>query len=555
MAGRFASRRRRFSGSLPGSIDGSGMKNSLYYGNNLEVLRQHVRDESVDLVYLDPPFNSQQNYNAIFKARDGRASAAQIKAFDDTWTWNAEAAATLQALLEAGGEVAKVMQCFRALLSGNAMLAYLSMMAPRLKELHRVLKPTGSIYLHCDPGASHYLKLLMDAVFGPERFLNEITWRRTYAHGNAGRRFGDVCDTLLFYCKESGYRWNQPYQDFDSDYVKKRFRGCDPDGRRWQSVTLRNPSRRPNLHYPFKASNGVTYKPHPNGWSCDELRMRKYDEEGRLHFPTKKNGQLRLKMYLDESSGLKVPNLWGDVFPVNSQAQERLPYPTQKPLALLERVIEASSDPDDVVLDPFCGCGTAVDAAERLGRRWIGIDITHLAVGVIKSRLHEAYGLEAHQDYDVIGEPTAIEGAEILAKTDTHQFEHWALGLVHARASAKGKGADGGIDGWLDFYTGPSEDDRGRVIISVKAGKNLGVSMVRDLGHVVAREKAAIGVLIVMHKPTRTMLAEAGRAGHYTASGWGTRHRKLQILTVEELLAGMAIDVPQTKRKQDDKVA
>ena len=403
------------------------------------------------------------------------------------------------------------MKSFQVLLGGNAMLAYLSMMAPRLEQLHRVLKPTGSIYLHCDPGASHYLKLLMDAVFGPERLLNEITWRRTHAHGNAGRRFADVCDTLLFYSKEIGYRWNQPYQKFDPEYVKKRFTGRDADDRRWQSVTLRNPSRRPNLHFPFKASNDVTYHPHPNGWSCDEQRMRNYDKEGRLHFPTKENGQLRLKMYIDESPGVKVANLWADIFPVNSQAQERLGYPTQKPRALLERIIESSSDPDDVVLDPFCGCGTAVDAAEKLGRRWIGIDITHLAVGVIKSRLHDAYGLQAHRDYDVIGEPTTTAGAGILAKTDTHQFEHWALGQVHARASAKGKGADGGIDGWLDFYTGPDEDSRDRIIISVKAGKNLGVAMVRDLRGVVVREEAAIGVLIVMHKPTRAH-ARGGRA-------------------------------------------
>ena len=387
------------------------MKNMLYYGDNLPVLRQHIADESVDLIYLDPPFNSNATYNVLFAEKDGTESAAQIRAFEDTWHWDMAAAAAYNEVVEAGGQVSLAMQGFRTVLGNNDMLAYLSMMAPRLVELHRVLKPTGSMCLHCDPTASHYLKMLLDAIFGPERFISEIVWKRTHSHGDPRRKYGAITDTLFLFSKSEQYTFKPQFRQFTPDYVKRTFTSADPDGRKWQSVTLRSPHPRPNLTYPYTASNGITYQPHPNGWSCDLERMRKYDRENRLHFPTKAAGALRLKMYLDESPGVKIQNLWEDIPPISANCQERLGYPTQKPEALLERIISTSSKEGQTVLDPFCGCGTAIAVAQRLNRRWIGIDITHLAISLMKYRLQNAFGRSVKNKYEVIGEPADFAGA------------------------------------------------------------------------------------------------------------------------------------------------
>jgi site-specific DNA-methyltransferase (adenine-specific) len=514
--------------------------NTLYYGDNLDVLRRHIDDESVDLVYLDPPFNSARSYNVLFAEHHGAKAAAQIRAFEDTWEWDESAAATYHEVVEAGGKVSEVMQAFRLFVGDSDMLAYLAMMAPRLVELRRVLKPTGSLYLHCDPTASHYLKMLLDAVFGPERFLNEIAWKRTQRHGNVSRNYGSICDVLLFYTKTEQYTWNQQYTAFDADYIEERFTGRDASGRRWQSVTLRNPGVRPNLHYPYTASDGVTYAPHPNGWSCDRDRMDRYDREGRLQFPAKPGGQLRLKMYLDESPGVKLQNLWEDIPPINSQAAERLGYPTQKPLALLDRIIATSSSVGDVVLDPFCGCGTAVASAQQLSRRWIGIDITHIAINLIKKRLADAHPLGVA--YTVVGEPTTVDDAEQLAREDPYQFQWWALGLVGARPVDEKKGADRGIDGRLYFHGATAKGKTDQIILSVKGG-HVTSSQVRDLRGVIEREKAAIGVLISFEEPTSAMRKEAAGGGFFETP-WG-KHPRLQLLTIAELLDGRLIDYPR----------
>lgn len=527
---------------LAGWVGGAGVGNLLYYGDNLDVLRRHVADESIDLVYLDPPFKSDQDYNVLFAERDGTRAAAQIRAFEDTWQWDESAARAYQEVVETGGRVADALRAFRTFLGESDMLAYLAMMAPRLVELRRALKPTGSVYLHCDPTAAHYLKIVMDAVFGPDRFVNEITWKRTHAHGNVGKNYASVCDVLLFYSKGSSYTWNQPYIPFEPVYIEQRFTGRDPDGRRWQSVTLRNPSPRPNLRYDFAARNGTTYQPHPNGWGVGPERMQHYDLEGRLHYPAKPGGQLRLKMYLDESPGIKASNLWDDIYPINSQAQERLGYPTQKPEALLERIIAVSSNPDDVVLDPFCGCGTAIAAAQKLGRRWVGIDVTHLAITLIKHRLRDAYGDAA--TYTVVGEPVSIPDAADLAEHDPYQFQWWVLGLVGARPAEQKKGADRGIDGRLYFHDDPKGGTK-QIIFSVKAG-TLTPAYIRDLRGVVEREKAQIGVLLTMDQPTAPMRKEAASADFYD-SPWGTKHPRLQILTVAELLDGKAVDRPASR--------
>jgi len=533
-------------------MEGWMADNVLYYGDNLDVLRHNLKDESVHLVYLDPPFSSNASYNVLFAAQDGTRSAAQLQAFEDTWRWDQTAAFDYQKTVEAGGQVSQAMQAFHTLLGPSNMLAYLAMMAPRLLELRRVLKPTGSLYLHCDQTASHYLKLLLDAVFGVENFRSEIIWKRTYGHGNVGRSYGSVCDNLLFCTRSPVYTWNQPYVPASEEYIKQRFSYQDPDGRRWQSVTLRNPSPRPNLRFPFAASNGITYQPHPNGWACDKARLEQYDRENRLHFPAKPTGQLRLKMYLDESPGQKVQNLWTDIYPINSQAAERLGYPTQKPEALLERIIRTSSNEGDLVLDPFCGCGTAIAVAQRLKRRWIGIDITYLAVSLMKYRLKTAFGEGIAKTYNVIGEPVSVEDAKQLAHDDPYQFQWWAVGLVSARAVEKKKGADQGIDGRLYFHDDYSGKTK-QIILSVKAGKT-GPDHVRDLRGVVERENAQIGVLITMQKPTQPMRSETAAAGFYVSPVHST-HPKIQLLTITELLNGKRIDYPSWQENMTFKKA
>ena len=514
-----------------------GRVNQLYYGDNLDILRRYIKDETVDLIYLDPPFNSKATYNVLFGERNGSQAAAQIKAFDDTWTWDTAAAQAYQEVVEAGGKVSAALQAFRMLLGDSNMLAYLAMMAPRLVELRRVLKPSGSIYLHCDPTASHYLKALMDAVFSAQCFQNEITWKRTHSHGDSRKRYANVSDVILFYSKSDAFAFNSQYVPYSQEYIDKYYRHTAENGRKYQLVTLRSPHPRPNLTYVYKG-----YKPHANGWAVSLEKMMQLDEEGRLYFPKDPNGAIREKYYLDEMPGVVASDNWTDIGPISAQAAERLGYPTQKPEALLERIIKASSNEGDVVLDPFCGCGTTIAVAQRLNRQWIGIDITHLAITLIKTRLRDAFGDQAA--YQVIGEPVSLPDAQDLAASDPFQFQWWALGLVGARPVEQKKGSDKGIDGRLYFHDEAQGGKTKQVILSVKAGHNVGVGMIRDLGHVVTREGAEIGVLLTMQDPTQPMRSEAAGAGFYHSPGWNTDHPRLQILTVADLLEGKKIDMP-----------
>lgn len=348
----------------------------LYCGDNLTILREYIADESVDLIYLDPPFNS----NAVYYTR------SRVKAFDDTWHWNETAEHAFDAVIASGNsDAAEMLRAMRSFLKDNDMMAYLAMMAVRLIELHRVLKPAGSLYLHCDPTASHYLKILLDAVFGKTNYHNEIIWKRTSAHNDSRAYYGDITDSIFYYSKADQPKWNLIYIPLSDEHVRQKYNQIDTDGRRYTTRDLRSPQPRPNLTYKYKG-----YQPHENGWSISRELMEKYDREGRLYFPKSRDGRIRLKLYLDEAKGLPLQNLWDDIAPLNSQAQERLGYPTQKPLALLERIISASSNEGDVVLDPFCGCGTTVHAAQKLNRRWIGIDVTHLAIEMTKRRLTDA---------------------------------------------------------------------------------------------------------------------------------------------------------------------
>lgn len=510
--------------------------NALIYGDNLTVLRQYIPDESVDLVYLDPPFNSNANYNVLFKDKSGADAAAQIEAFGDTWHWDQSSAATFHDVLRQGGAAAEALMAFERLLGHNDMLAYLAMMAARLVELRRVLKPTGSIYLHCDPTASHYLKVLMDAVFGPLNYLNEITWQRSGSHNDSKRRFGWVRDTILFYGRSQEYRFSQQFVAHNPAYVDSFFRNVDADGRRYKLDSIISPQPRPNLMYEYKG-----YPHPPRGWSLSRVRMEELDRLGRLHFPSKPDGRIMKKVYLDELEGMPCSDIWSDIKGLSFNSSERLGYPTQKPLALLERIISASSNPGDVVLDPFCGCGTTVAAAQKLGRRWIGIDITHLAIGLMRKRLHDMFGDAA--EFKVYGEPTTEQDAAELADSDPYQFQWWALSLVGASPMDRKKGADKGIDGRLYFTDGPNDETR-TVILSVKAGQQIHRNMVHELRGVVERERAAMGVLLTMKPPTKPMREEAASAGVYE-SAWGTAtFPRIQIITVGDLLDGRRIDMP-----------
>ena len=514
-------------------------KNKLYYGDNYEVLKRYVKDETVDLVYLDPPFNSRQDYNVLFAEKDGSQSSSQIHAFEDTWEWNIDAQLSYELIVEQGGRVADALRAFKTFLFNSDMMAYLAMMAPRLIELRRVLKQTGSIYLHCDPTASHYLKILMDAVFGPENFRSNIVWKRTSSHSNASRNYGAVNDDLLFYVKSNAaYTYNVQYVPYSENYVKENYYRVDENGRLYRTDNLRNPSDRPNLKYEYKG-----YKPHANGWAISKERMEKLDSEGRLHFPKSKDGRILLKRYLDEMPGMQVTNIWDDILVIHAMALERLGYPTQKPEALLERIIKASSNEGDLVLDPFCGCGTTVQVAQRLNRRWIGIDITHLAIGLIKKRLSDAFGPEIRERYEVVGEPTDYNGAAALAAEDKYQFQWWALGQVGARPADQKKGADRGIDGRLYFH----DDDSGKskqIVFSVKAG-HVTVPQVRDLRGVLEREKAEIGIFISFEEPTRPMLKEAAEAGFYKSGPLDELvYPRSQILTIQQILDGKQPEYP-----------
>jgi site-specific DNA-methyltransferase (adenine-specific) len=512
-------------------------KNKLYYGDNLEVLRQHIKDESVDLIYLDPPFNSRQDYNVLFAEKDGTRSSSQIMAFEDTWEWNEDAARAYEEIVERGGRVSEAMRAFRTFLSHSDMMAYLAMMAPRLIELKRVLKVTGSIYLHCDPTASHYLKMLMDAVFGPENFRNEVVWRRSHPKGHAFTRFASTHDVLLAYAKQhGGTTWNPSYIPHDLDRSDLQYSLADSDGRKYQLTSLLNPNPdRPNLTYEFK---GVT-----KVWRWTKERMLEADAAGRIVVPKGGKGIPRYKRYLDEQEGIPVGDWWGDIEIVSGA--QRLGYPTQKPEALLERIVNASSNKGDIVLDPFCGCGTAISVAQRLKRRWIGIDITHLAVGLIKKRLDDAFGASIRKTYEVIGEPVDLTGAQRLAKDDPYQFQWWALSLVGARPAEQKKGADRGIDGRLYFHDeNHGERKTKQIIFSVKAG-HVQSAYVRDLRGVIEREDAQIGVLICMEAPTKPMLKEAAEAGFYKPPGLVDRYPRIQILTIEELLAGKGVEYPR----------
>ena len=517
-------------------------QNKLYFGDNLGILREQVKDESIDLVYLDPPFNSNTTYNVLFAEKSGEQSAAQITAFDDTWHWGMESELAYRELVTDGPKkLGDMLQAMRAFLGQNDMMAYLTMMAQRMAELHRVLKPTGSLYLHCDPTASHYLKLLLDAAFGADKFRNEIVWKRTSAHSDTkqGRRQpGRIHDVILFYTKSDEWTWNPVHTKYDQDYADDFYRHVEPEtGRRYTLGDLTGPGGAKKGNPEYEVMGVVRY------WRYSRERMQELIDEGRVVQETP-GAVPRYKRYLDEMAGVSLQDWWGDIKPIGSRSRERLGYPTQKPESLLERIINASSNEGDIVLDPFCGCGTATAAAERLKRRWIGIDITHLAITLIRHRLNDAFGGKLRQ-YQVIGVPEDLAGAAALAQENRYQFEWWALGLVDARpAGDKRKGADSGVDGYINFFDDNSGKAK-RIVVQVKSG-HVERSQIATLNSDREREKAEIGLFITLEHPTNPMAQEALSAGFYEPEHFSNhRFPRVQILTIEGLLEGVEAQYPR----------
>ncbi|HLX81609.1 MAG TPA: DNA methyltransferase [Burkholderiales bacterium] len=550
------------------------MSNRLYYGDNLDILREHVADESVDLIYLDPPFNSKRDYNLLFKTPKGQQSDAQITAFDDTWHWGPQAEAEFHQILKGPNtDVAEMMQALRKFLGENDMMAYLTMIANRLLQLQRVLKSTGSLYLHCDPTASHYLKVVLDGVFGKINCRNEISWKRSSAHSDTKqgmKRYGKIRDIIFFYTKSDGYAWTPQYTPYDETYLEQEYRHLDSSGRRYKEADLTAAKPGGDVEYGWRVKRKLgsserwqedladEFRKPKKGWEYLEVRPYSgrywaYGRKNLIDFANqgklihRETGMPRLKLFADEMPGVSLQDSWDDISPASGD--EDLGYPTQKPIALLERIIRASSKEGDIVLDPFCGCGTAVHAAQKLGRQWIGIDVTHLAISLIEKRMKNAFPYlqvvspgtkKAAQvgpnAFEVVGVPRDIDGARDMFERDPHQFQLWACTLVGAQPYKGGrKGADSGIDGLVfpEVEKGKME----KVIVSVKGGKNVGVAMVRDLKGVIQRDKAAIGLFVTLTPPTKEMIKEAASAGFYESPLHGD-YPCLQILTVEGLLEG-----------------
>lgn len=507
-------------------------KNTLYYGDNLQILREHIAAESIDLIYLDPPFNSKRNYNLLFKTPKGHESEAQITAFDDTWRWGEQAEREFSEILhQPNTDVAEMIQSLRHFLKESDVMAYLTMMANRLLEMWRVLKPTGSLYLHCDPTASHYLKVVLDTVFGAESFRNEIVWKRTTAHSGS-KKYAPVHDVIFYYSKSGQVIWNEPRTEYDPAYLDKYYRFDDGDGRLyWRADLCAAGVRKGKSGLPWRGIDPTAKGMH---WKFTVDKLDKLDAEGRIYWPAK-GTMPQYKRYRDELKGLAVPDIWDDVNRINPVGNERLGYPTQKPLALLERIIQASSNPSDVVLDPFCGCGTAVHAAQKLDRNWVGIDITHLAIGLIEKRMKDAFpGIV----FEVQGTPKDLAGAADLAIRDKYQFQWWACSLVNAQPyQGKKKGADGGIDGVI-YFQDEGKGAAKKIIVSVKGGEHVTRTMVADLKNTVEREKAQMGLFVTLTAPTKPMITEATSAGFYESLHYGA-FSKIQILTIEGLLSGV----------------
>lgn len=512
--------------------------NKLYFGDNLDILRHYIEPQSVDLIYLDPPFNSKADYNVLFRSPASDAASAQVEAFRDTWSWLDEAELAYGEIMSEGGGLAAIIGALRHALGTSDMMAYLVMMAQRLQALKHVLKPTGSLYLHCDPTASHYLKVVMDGIFSPLSFQGEIVWKRTNSRGTKGR-WPRLHDVVLHYSAGLTKTFNPQTAPADASKMPHTLI-TKGDGLKYQTYELTGAgvTKEGESGKPWRGYDPASMGRH---WGTSPTALEQMDFRGEIHWPSKGGWPRRIDLqpFDPRTRRVVVGDVWTDIDRLNQTAKERLGYPTQKPLALLERIIAASSNPDDVVLDPFCGCGTTVEAAQRLGRQWIGIDVAIHAIKVIEARLTERLG---DVNYQLEGIPRDFESAKQLAERDKYQFQWWANYLFNPHALREQKrGADKGIDGEIYFPNGPGRQ-WGRMLTSVKGGQNVGPSMVRDFRGVLEREKAEMGLFICLNSPTTAMRSEAASAG--IANTVHGQIPRIQIVAIEEWFGGRLPSLP-----------
>ena len=539
--------------------------NHLYYGDCLTVMTEWPTG-CVDLIYLDPPFNSNRQYNAIYKDETGRPLPDQIEAFCDMWELDAareRAIRTMPVLMRESGvddATAELWRMWMAALRGTQprLLAYLSYMAERLLIMRRILKPTGSLYFHCDATVSHYVKPLLDAVFGHGNFQNEIIWRRTSSH-NRAKRWGPIHDTLLFYSKSEHYRWNRTFQKYDDNYLARFFRYSDERGRYRLSDLTGPGTREGSFGLPWRGidptEQGRHWEPppdrtlhndfeHPLGYAQMSVQERLdiLDAAGFIYWP-QRGTKPSYKRYLSASLGAPIQDIIWDIRPVSGH--EDMGYDTQKPRALLERIISASSNPGDVVLDPFCGCATTLEAAHKLEREWIGIDIAiHAVKRVARIRLAERLGLVEGQDFIVEGVPRTLEGAKDLWRRDKYHFQKWAVEQVEGFVTTK-RTADGGIDGRV-YFAVPGERDLQSMVVEVKGGANVNITDLRALKGVLDNDAALMAGLITMEPLGATKARNFGRfiAEAGTLEILGIEYPKMQLLSVAEILDGKRFQTP-----------
>lgn len=512
-------------------------KNQLYFGDNLDVLQQLYASHPqgfIDLIYIDPPFNSKRNYNVLFESVDMKDSTAQKEAFADTWS-NVTYIMTLSQLADLDISLYNFIKNLDNTNISKGAIAYLTTMAVRLWYMHKLLKPTGSFYLHCDPTMSHYLKIICDLIYGEKNFRNEIIWKRSTPHATATKKFPVSNDVILFYTRTSTYVWNKLYGNYREQYVKKYY-SYEEGGRLFQPTSLLG-HQGVNKVYEW---NGIS-KP----WRYPKERLDELNEAGLLYFPGE-GGVPRLKRFLDEQKGQLVESLWIDIPPVNSQATERLGYPTQKPEALLERIIKASSNDGDIVADFFCGCGTAVTVAQKLNRKWLGVDISHLAVKLIAKRLGDTYGDEILKTFEIHGFPKDIDSARELAnnvKGGRLEFEEWIVevllhGVINERRNEMG------FDGYRTFSI---YDKKYIVMIEVKSG-NANPTQLNHFIKTVEDKKGSIGLFICFaNEITKNMEIIAKKEGQFTDDFDNTYCDKIQLISVEELMEGKRPMIPLSK--------
>lgn len=548
--------------------------NHLYYGDCLSVM-ERIKLNSVDLIYLDPPFNSNRNYNAIYKDETGNPLPEQVDAFCDTWELTPEReheARTVPALMRASGidhDTANLWGLWMKALRKTqpSLLAYMTYMVPRLLRMYPLMKSTGSLYYHCDPTASHYIKPFLDAIFGHDYFQNEIVWRRVKGGKSDAGQYGRSSDRLLFYTRSDSFYFDPPrFPDHDPEVIEKWYRDHDDIGRYTKHKLTASGSTKGDSGQPWRGKA-------PTGhWVVPRILQGRYEEatgqkltgsvrerldiladNGFIEFSS--NGLPYFRRYLHDAKPPRVHDIWvdADVKPMARNAKERMGYDTQKPLGLMRRIIETSCPPDGLVLDPFCGCATTLVAAHQLGRRWIGIDIAiHAIKRVSQVRLQDRCGLREGVHFEVDGIPNSVESAEALWKQDKYQFQKWAVEQIDGFCTTR-QSADGGVDGRIYFYTDEHGDAIQNMIVEVKGGRRVGVSVLRELRGVVDREDALLGCLIVQHPPSRQQQREYNKeiigAGRVILNGW--EYPRLQVLSVQEILDGIRPAVPQPIGKRE----